>query len=377
MNKNLWIGLAVLAALLIVGYFLVSHRNSSTGETVKIGAALGLTGFCNTWGVDEQKAIQLAVDEANAKGGIAGREIELQIEDIQCDAKGAVSAVQKLINADHVEAVVGPTWGDSFQGADPILNENKIVAVSPSAAMEAIEFNKVPTDYIFSTWFPQRAEIEALQTEMQKRGVKKIILLHDEDAFGLVLMSLFTQGAAAHGIEVVKENSFPVGYNDFRTTIAQLKTVGTDAIFTSFMNPPTKGAFLKQAYEGGLKVQLFSTTDIQDPQILSDFGSVLDGVIYTSAVASGDNDTFTKNFTARFGAAPSGPSVTNAYDAAHVVIAALAEHYKNGTDMKKATESITIPGVTVKDIRFNPAHQITDVQFQIKTIKNGQFVSAY
>ncbi len=376
MNKNLWIGVIVLIVLVGLGYYLVNKKPQMSSDTITIGAALGLTGFCDTWGTDEQKAIQLALDEANANGGVDGKTIVLKVEDMQCEAKGAVSSVQKLISVDHVEALIGPTWGDSFQGAFPLINDSKIVSVSPSAAMEALELNQVKADYVFSTWFPQRAEVDALQTEMQKRGVKKVVMLHDQDAFGLVLMSLFKEGAAAHGITIAKEEGFPVGYDDFRTTITELKSIKPDAVFASFLNPPTKGKFLKQAYENSLPTQLYSSTDIQDQSLLDQFGSVLDGVIYSAPEASGDYDDFAKRFMAKYGTAPVGPSVTNAYDATNVIIAALKDHYENGTDMTAATQQVNIHGVTVKQVRFNSAHQITDVKFEIKTIKNGKFVSA-
>lgn len=373
MNRNLWIGLAVLIVVVIAGYFAFAHKNSASGETVKVGAALGLTGFCNTWGEDEQRAIELAIDEANASGGIDGRQITLVSEDTQCDAKGTVSAVQKLLSVDRIEGAIGPTWGDSFSGGDILFNQNKVVAISPSAAMEALAYNHIDTPYFFSTWYPQKAEIDALLAEMQKNGVKTVGLVHDQDSFGLVITNLFKDGASSHGIQIIDEESLPIGDDDFRTTVTKLAAVKPDALFTSFTNTPTKGKFLEQMYQQGTHIQLYSTVDIQDPDVLAQFGSVLNGIIYTAPENSGDEAGFDQKFKDKFGVAPTGTSVTNAYDATRALIAALTDHYKNGTDMKTAVEHVNVVGVTVPHITFNQDHQISDVRFKLRTVRDGQF----
>lgn len=124
----------------------------------------------------------------------------------------------------------------------------------------------------------------------------------------------------------------------------------------------------------GFAPRLFSTEDIQDAGLLKEFGPALEGVIYVYPEASGDVDVFQAKFKARYGVAPSGASAPNAYDAAHVIIAALREHAETGVDLKTAVENIEIPGAFIKRIKFDTSHQLTGAEFQIKTIRNGQFV---
>src|SRR5579885_2807153 len=101
-------GLAAVAIVLVCIVCFAYYRSSrSETGTVKIGAALGLTGECGNYGEGELKAAQLAVAEANQNGGIAGRKIDLIVEDTQCSPKDSVNAMQKLVQVDNVEAVVG------------------------------------------------------------------------------------------------------------------------------------------------------------------------------------------------------------------------------------------------------------------------------
>src|SRR3989338_7541549 len=155
-TKTIW-AIIVIILVILGGWWLAQKPNTAAGETIKIGAALGLTGICAEFGEGELKATTLAVEEINAAGGINGKQLELISEDTQCDNKTTVSAFQKLINVDKVAAIIGPTWGDSFQGGYSFSQQAEIVSISPSTAIEALEISKQPVDYVFSTWFPQRA----------------------------------------------------------------------------------------------------------------------------------------------------------------------------------------------------------------------------
>ncbi len=373
MNKSLWLLVAVVV-IAVGAYFIFNNPKPANGETIKIGAALGLTGFCANWGEGEQKAIQLAVDEANKNGGINGKTIALVVEDTACDPKTTVNAAQKLVSVDEVAAIIGPTWGDSFEGAYGFLNDSKIVSISPSAAFESLFYNKQSVDYAFSTWFPESADINVVENWAQKAGKNTAVTVHDEDTFGLMMADLFAKEAPAHQLQVLKDYKLPIGYNDFRTIILAIKTLNPQVVFTSFQGPQTKAQFMKQAHELGLQTQFLSSTDIQDPSLVKDFGPVLEGIIYGYADYGGNYDAFAAKYKAAYNTEPEGPSAASAYDAARVFIAALTAHEKNGTDIKTAVQNIDIPGTVAKEIKFDSNHQLTGTTFLTKTIKNGQFV---
>ena len=382
--KQSYIAVLLLGLVIIVGLFLVvrgvfpgsqtAASGTAAGQQILIGAALCLTGDCAEWGDGELKSIQIALDEANEAGGIDGRKINLVVEDIQGTPQGAVNAMQKLVNVQHAEAILGLTWGDSFQAGYTVNNPAHIVSVAPSAALEALTLNGQPIDYVFSTWVPIKPEIQALQTYMRNHGVHHVVILHDKDPFGLMIANIFRAGASSQAIVIDKEFDFSVGYDDFRTTIVQLKRMNIDGIFVAFQSAVPKAKFLKQAHELGFAMKLFSTEDIQDDGLLKQFGPAMEGIVYVYPQASGEMDTFEKKFKLRYGAAPTGSSAFIKQKTAYEIIAALKDHYAHGTDLKTAIEKITIPGVFAKEIKFGDTHQLTGAQFQIKTVKNGQFI---
>lgn len=118
---------------------------------------------------------------------------------------------------------------------------------------------------------------------------------------------------------------------------------------------------------------VLSTAEIQNPALLSSFASVLEGVIYTYPNGARGFDAFAKKYTERFGGEP-GPSASNAYDAVNVLIAAMKKRAV-GEKLPQALLDINIPGVTYDTLKFSNKHQIAGGEFEIKTVRNGEFVT--
>jgi branched-chain amino acid transport system substrate-binding protein len=93
------------AALMVVAIAGLSGCSGGS-ETVKLASIGPMTGESAKMGEDISRAVQLAVDEWNARGGVLGRKIELLIEDDRADPKDAVSLASKVA-AQGVVGVIG------------------------------------------------------------------------------------------------------------------------------------------------------------------------------------------------------------------------------------------------------------------------------
>lgn len=372
MRKSIWVFIVIV---LVAGGWWLAKQPKTEGETIKLGAALGLSGICAEFGEGELKAVTLAVEEANKAGGVNGKQIELVSEDTLCENKGTVNATQKLLNVDKAVAIVGPTWGDSFQGGYPLAREAKIVSVSPSTAIEALEISGQPVNFAFSTWFPARRETDVLQKHILSKGLKKVMLVHDQDPFGIMSARVFEERAKQNGIEIIAEHEVAVETSDFRTIIAKVKEKKSDAVFASFITPESKAIFIQQARQLGIKTPVLSTAEIQNPSLLASFSNVLEGVIYTYPKGAEGFDTFASKYKGRFGVEPEGPSASNAYDAMNILVAAMRNAGTDGVALERELLSIELPGVTYDTLKFSEKHQIAGGEFEIKTVRNGQFVT--
>lgn len=363
-------------AVVIVYYAFFGSQSVSwrTDDRIRLGGAFGLSGNCAEWGEGERKAAQMAVDEINAGGGINGKKINFIIEDTQCENKTTVNAVIKLIHVDGVQALIGPTWGDAYQGASAVLNSSRVVGIAPDTAMEALELEHQPIDYIFSTYAPQRKEVIALQEYAAGSSLKKIAMVWDQDSYSTMMMRLFKEAAPQRGIIIADEHEMPTGNQDFRTIIAKIKSINPNAIFISFLAPHTKASFLKQVKELGFTGTILSAADIQDESVLKSFGGLMDGVIYTYPIATVSQKAFADAYRVKYKADPQGPAAVNAYDAVVIFAEAVKNGAVKGIEIRDALLSVHIKGAFVDDLYFNEKHQIAGGAFEVKTVRNGAFI---
>lgn len=97
--------LASLAASVAIAGLMAGGAQAA--DPIKIGASLPLTGNFSVSGTKHQQGYQLCVDLINAKGGIDGRQLELNISDNRSDTETAISQYERFVNADKVDVVFG------------------------------------------------------------------------------------------------------------------------------------------------------------------------------------------------------------------------------------------------------------------------------
>ena len=91
--------------------------------TVKIGFNVPLTGFAAADGKSALNGAELAVEQANAAGGINGDKIELVVYDDQASPKEAVPIAHKLIEKDGVSAAISGSYSGSTRAAAGVFQE--------------------------------------------------------------------------------------------------------------------------------------------------------------------------------------------------------------------------------------------------------------
>ena len=376
MNKNskilLWAGLVVVVAII---FFSTFSGQQSSNEPIRIGVAVGQTGFGQEWGNGEFRAVQLLADKVNKNGGIDGHSLELIVEDTKSDNVGTVNAVTKLVNVDKVPVIIGPTWADSFGGGTPIAENAHVVLISPSAAIEVAKETK-NFSYLFSTWWPQLPEIVRLQRFLRDSGLKKVVVINDQDAFNTKISDLFIEQSKSAELNVVGHYVTPIGVNDFRTTLVKAKQLSPDAIFVETQDISEIGPLTKQMRELNFRPKIFSTTSAQNEDLVQKFGSFVEGMIYTYPATESDAayKKLVQEYTVRYGQPPSGPSFVNAYNAALMVVEALKNGARSGEEIKNQLVKIKIPGIALRELFFNDRGQIGEASFEVRTIKNGKFI---
>ena len=124
---RLWVRTGIFIGIAILG--------CNAAEPVRIGFVAGTSGRVADLGISGRDAAQLVVEQCNLDGGIAGRQVMLLFKDDQQNPDIARKAVRDLIE-EGVAAIVGPMTSDMALAVAPILNEARVLTVSPTATTQ-------------------------------------------------------------------------------------------------------------------------------------------------------------------------------------------------------------------------------------------------
>jgi branched-chain amino acid transport system substrate-binding protein len=374
--------------ILIIGTLLLLLLTACTEKTltgkatqpepqrpIVIGGAFSLTGDASDWGQDEYKAAQLAVDEANAEGGVNGTPITLVAEDTATDGKTTLSAATKLIDVDHVPAIVGPTWGDSFAQIEaPTAEEAHVVQITPSGAIEVAEQSANYT-YFYSTFFTIPQEIQTHMAYLKQHNFTKAIVIRDQDPFNTKMVEEYKLQAKKDNVAIVGE--FVIQDDkDYRTVLLKAKQLDADVLFVETLNVGDMGAMMKAMDELGMKEKFTSTASAQTNTLLESFAPYAEGrMIYSSPdLHSKAFQQFEQRFASTYGKPPSGSTAAGAYDATRAIIAAMRNGARTGLEIKQQLDEMRINGTIVDTLQFNSMGGVDGWKFEMKTVKNGQYV---
>jgi branched-chain amino acid transport system substrate-binding protein len=172
-------------------------------DTVKIGFNVPLTGFAAADGESALTGAKLAVKQANAAGGINGKQIELVVYDDQASPKEALPIANRLIEKDGVKVAVSGSYSGSTRAAAGVFQAANIPYISAYAVHPDITRSG---KYVFRTSFmgevQGRAGALLIGQTMQHKRVVMITLKND---FGKSLAAGFKAEAANYGIEIINE----------------------------------------------------------------------------------------------------------------------------------------------------------------------------
>lgn len=203
-------------------------NGAPSGEPIKMGALVPLTGFVGILGPPMQNNAQLAVDEINEAGGVMGSQIELIFEDTASDPDTAVERARKLIQQDEVDVIIGVLTSA----------ERWAVALSVTGPAEEIYIN--PTYYEGGICDPYFFNVGALPNQqidtfipwlIENRGASTFFLGGSDYAWPRGSFAAAKAAIEAGGGSVVAEEYSPLGNTDFSSTLRKIQSAGPDVVY--------------------------------------------------------------------------------------------------------------------------------------------------
>lgn len=347
---------ALAAALALAGCSRPSGAGSAGAGggsgSIPVGEYASMTGDTATFGQSSHKGILLAVDEINAAGGVNGRSLDLHTEDDQSQATEAATAVQKLIDRDHVTAVLGEVASGNSMAAAPICQSRQVPMISPASTNPDVTKKG---NYIFRVCFidPFQGTVMA-KFAANNLKLKRIAVLKDQtQPYSTGLAANFVTAFTGLGGQIVANQSFSGTDTDFKAQLTSIKAQNPDGIYVpAYYNQV--GTIGLQARQLGIKVPLLGGDGWDSPKLFDAAGGALEGCYFSNHYSPEDKSPVVQDFIQKFKAKNSGevPDAMAAlgYDAARILADAMKRAKSlSGPDLRDAIAAThDFPGVTGK-----------------------------
>lgn len=352
----------LVLGLIIIGGVIFFITNSSDGEgNIKVGAMLVLSGEGAPWGEASHRAIEMAVNEANAAGGINGKQIELLYEDTEGNTAKAVSAYNKLVDVDGVVAILGPNFQTEMAAISPLANEDDFPIITPSYA--PFENRPNPKNPLM-IWLDPTIQSEQMADYVYNKGVRTVSVVGTVDSWEKEVSNAFARRFEELGGEIKFIDLVQTDADEVKTVAARAVQNDPEAVYIGtyyqFLN---FGRAFKELGYGG---QLYSIE--VDEYLAGESKDFMSGLEFISS------ETYKEEFREKYEFAygeksniPSGQS----YDAANILISFLRQTTDRTEIVGLMEEFDSYDGVSGK---IRVVDNRTIIPTAIYTLDNGEIV---
>lgn len=333
-------------------------------DNIKVGVLLPLTGKLAGAGRIERNSFGMAVNEINAAGGVAGRKIDLIIENSATSPDVGVAAVEKLISQERVIVLGGGCSSPVTLKAVAKAEERQVpFLVNTASADELTEMKK---KYVFRL-NPPASEYSGTLVSFLTKGVrvKTAAVLYEDTSFGRFGLKTFYKLRRKLGLRVVLKKGYDVGTRDFTSPLSYVKAESPDLVYMISHKISDAALLTRQADELNLHPRVFlgNAAGFALPEFNEYSGDSSDyvctAVIWSPSVPYPGAGSFYKKFFSKYGVNPDYHGA-QAYAAMYVIADALkrAKSFTpmNVRDALAETDMMTVFG-PVKFISYGKKTQ--------------------
>jgi branched-chain amino acid transport system substrate-binding protein len=320
-----------------------------TGDTILLGEVGSLTGSEATFGISTRNAIELAIREVNAAGGVKGKKIEIRVYDNQSKPEEAAQAANRLINQDNVLLILGEVASSNSMAMAEKAQPAKVPMISNASTNPKVtEIG----DYIFRVCFidPFQGYVMA-KFAHDNLKINKVAVLRDlGSAYSQGLADVFERKFTEMGGKIVARETYTKGSTDFRSQLTAIKRASPDAIYIpGYYNDV--GLIARQARELGITAKLMGGDGWDSEKLFELGGAAIEGSYFSNHYSPDDPNPqiqkFIADYKAAFGSVPDSLAALG-YDAARVAVDAIkrAPSFDRAAIRDAIAQTRNFPGVT-------------------------------
>lgn len=305
------LGVVILIIIVLLVRGVSEKKNTNTGEVIKIGAVLSLTGSGVQDATTVREGIDLAISDLKEKG----KNVEVIYSDDATDPKKTVSSVQ-FLKAQNVKGIVGFTWDFLYNAGAPALEQAGIVGITPTNSSEysskgAYSFTMAPKTALSN---------KILVKFLKENNIKRIAFLGTKFAWSDVHFANLKAAAAESGTEIISEEwmNFGSEIDVINTVIPKIKSTNPDALFLIAGGDQSLSLLFQRIQQHELKVPIIAgTTTIG--RFIKDNSSILASEYPVYSLVPMGSEKFNQYFNSKTGKNP-GEYTEYAYDSTIIMV---------------------------------------------------------
>ena len=346
---------------------------------IMIGSSIPLTGGVATFGQHSRWGSELAIAEANAKGGVLGRKLEIDFQDNRCNPAEAVKSVTQMLAEKKYVAILDGLCSSVVLAIMPLVERAGVplVVANASATSIAERSGVGGNKWTFKVNPTDASMLDALVGWLDKDGkANNIAFLGEDTDFGRAGSTGLENALKKRNLKLATVDFFQKGAPDFTPVFTKIKAkkpalLALYAVDADFQNA------MRQWYSLGGGVPLTGRVLVdQVPKEIIDSG-FLDGTTsvqpYDPSVDTPGNRAFVEAFKKLHNVPPILVSF-EAYEATKVLIDAIRRAgTTNPAAVRDALATTKLPSMLGTTIEFDD-HNLAHNNAIILTIKGGKVV---
>jgi branched-chain amino acid transport system substrate-binding protein len=303
MTKRLLACLVLIAVVALTGAGDVMAQKGP----IKIGFLAPMTGGAAQIGKDMTNGLNMWLEENGNQ--IAGRKVEVIVEDTQGQPNIALNKLQKLVESDKVQVLAGGLFAHVGYALAPKVDQLQVPMLYPVMAADDLTQRK-PTKWVVRNgWTSSQPNHPFGEYVAKTLGYKRVVTIAIDYSFGWEQVGGFQKTFEENGGQVIQKLWAPLGTTDFAPYLSQIRR-DADAVF-SLMVAISALRFPKQYEQAGLKgrLPLLGGGTTFDEFVLPSLGDEAIGgvsaLIYSAALDTPNNRRFVTEYRKKYGKVPS------------------------------------------------------------------------
>ena len=263
--------------ILLAGCGLLAMLGTAAHADHLVAIAGPMTGQYASAGDQIRKGAEMAVADINAKGGVLGQKLKLEVGDDACDPKQAVSVANTMVNR-KIVFMHGHWCSSSTIPASDVYNESQIPMATVSTNPQVTE-RGLKNIFRIMGRDDQQGLVAGSYLADTFKG-KKIAVVDDKSAYGKGLADEIAKAMQAKGAKPALRESITAGEKDYSGLISKLKSAGVEVM--AYGGYHTEVALiLRQAQQAGLKLTVMGGDTMTNTELVTAAGPAADNVLFT------------------------------------------------------------------------------------------------